>query len=83
MTSPLSFYAKRLELLWKLREYGFYVRMHAYEYLVGDGDRFHALILLEPGLKRALVKTLGEEEIVKVIEKIIAGIDPNIRFETL
>ena len=85
MKSPFSLYAKRLELLWRLKKHGFYVRMHAYEYLIGDGDKFQALILLEPELKRAILKILNNSagNVKNIIEEILLDIDPRIRVEVI
>ncbi len=85
LKSPLSLYEKRLELLWELKKRGFYVRMHAYEYLIGDGDKFKALIFLEPELERAILKILDDSvvETRKAIEEVLFNIDPGIRVEVI
>jgi len=46
--SPFMFPENRLKLAWLIRERGFSVRMHGYEYLVAHGGRFLCLILLQP-----------------------------------
>ncbi|RLE70780.1 MAG: hypothetical protein DRJ43_01275 [Thermoprotei archaeon] len=76
----------RLELLMKLRERGFYVRMHAFEYLIGDGNKFIAILLVDPrgriemlelsseavGVVQ-LIKTLLPEVEVRIIEHLGEG----------
>lgn len=59
--------------------------MHAYEYLIGDGDKFQALILLEPELKRAILKILNNSagNVKNIIEEILLDIDPRIRVEVI
>ncbi|OYT25438.1 MAG: hypothetical protein B6U95_09335 [Thermofilum sp. ex4484_82] len=83
MKSPFSRYGIRLELLHKLKEKGFYVRMHAYEYIIGDYKRFHAIVFLEPEKNYAFIKVLGEKEVIKEIEELIVKLDPNIHIEEI
>ena len=79
--SPYMSYEKRLELLEKLRERGAYVRMHAYEYLIGDGRSFYAILLLEPWNARALIKVLKRGGLIEEIERAVLKIDPGLRIE--
>jgi len=71
----------RLKLLYRLKEDNFYVRMHAYEYIVGTGDRIVAIIFLEPS--RNLAEVLQLERASKCdIERVVTAIkdlDPTIR----
>jgi len=62
----------RLRLLYLLKDSGFYVRMHAYEYVIGDGKRFIAIVLLEPSRRSATVIRLGEnvEQVINVLRKV-------------
>jgi len=85
LKSSLSLYEKRLKLLWELKKRGFYVRMHAYEYLIGDGDRFKVLLFLEPELERAILKILDNSvaRTRKTIEEVLFSIDPRIRVEVI
>ncbi|MEM3789848.1 MAG: hypothetical protein QW260_01995 [Thermoproteota archaeon] len=46
----------RLKLLYLLRNSGFEVRMHAYEYLVAYNNKFLCLILLFPMENKAVIK---------------------------
>jgi len=79
--SIFAMFEKRLELLYKLKDNGFYVRMHAYEYIVGTGDRIVTIILLEPN--RNVVEVLrleraSDRDIERVITTI-KSLDPNVR----
>ncbi len=38
----------RLKLLFSLRERGYYVRMHAYEYIIGNGEELIAILIVDP-----------------------------------
>ena len=78
--SPLIMPGERLRLLRELRERGFYVRMHAYEYLVGDDRGFLSIIFLEPLERRATILRLRRNaEAVDRIVRAITGVDPGIR----
>jgi len=43
---PLLDFKERLRLLHWLKSLGYYVHMHAFEYIVGDGSRFIAFIFI-------------------------------------
>lgn len=69
----------RLSLLQELRRRGFYVRMHAYEYLVADRTGFLAILLLEPSAGSATVVDLrgSKGEISAIVDSVLA-VDPQI-----
>lgn len=79
--SNFIMFEKRLELLHKLKEESFYVRMHAYEYIVGTGDKIIVIVLLEPN--RNVVEVLRLERAnnndVKRIVATIKNLDPNVK----
>lgn len=72
-------YGTRLKLLYRLRREGFYVRMHAYEYLIGDNKGFLALIFLEPWANRCLILPLRSDKKIAMVLKLIKKLDPAIR----
>ena len=74
-------YGIRLKLLYRLKREGFYVRMHAYEYLVGDNKGFLALIFLEPWANRCLILPLRCDKKMTMILKLIKKLDPAIKVE--
>jgi len=78
--SPLSTPEGRSLLLRKLRGAGYYVRMHAYEYLLADDDGFFAIILLEPSAGRAILVLLRASNIKRVVE-ILKKLDPELSLE--
>lgn len=53
MAWKLSKVTARIELAQKLRERGFHVRWHAYEFLLGYRGRLIGTLLLEPSRGRA------------------------------
>lgn len=70
--SPFIFPENRLRLAWLIRNNGFSVRIHGYEYLVAYGNRFLCLLLLQPTDKTILVREFKWlDESRKLIEKII------------
>jgi hypothetical protein len=72
MISPFIFPENRLRLAWLIRDNGFSVRIHGYEYLVAYGNRFLCLILLQPTDMTILVKEFKWlDESRKLIRKII------------
>ena len=77
----LSLLRTRLALLEALRGRGFYVRMHAYEYLIGDGAKLVALLLLEPWVSKGeLIRLRGASEaVVKEIVSSVKEVDPGLR----
>ena len=65
----------RLKLAWLIREKGFSVRMHGYEYLIAYGDRFLCLILLQPMEGTILIKEFkwiedSRKQLNKIVELI-------------
>jgi len=72
---------KRWELMELLKKEGFYVRLHAYEYLLGYNHRLKGLLLLEPFEGKALLKIFEKRnnEIVEKIKKCVYSIDKKIR----
>ncbi len=76
--SPLIMPGERLRLLRELRERGFYVRMHAYEYLVGDDRGFLSIILLEPHKGEATILRLRRKAVNQIVEAV-TSVDPGIR----
>lgn len=81
--SFFSLYKYRLELLYKLRRKGFYVRMHAYEYLLGFEGRIIGVLLLEPRRNEATLwlspKVINSERIYNLINEALMSIDPTIK----
>jgi hypothetical protein len=72
MISPFIFPENRLKLAWLIRDNGFSVRIHGYEYLVAHGNRFLCLILLQPIDMTILVKEFKWlDESHKLIRKLI------------
>ncbi|MCD6403096.1 MAG: hypothetical protein J7K98_02080 [Candidatus Aenigmarchaeota archaeon] len=73
-------YEKRYAFLQLLKEKGFYVRMHAYEYLLGKDGKIVGVLLLEPANNRVEIffspilssteRKRVEKEIRNVIRKI-------------
>ena len=78
--SEYSFFEKRMRLYNCFREKGFYARMHAYEYIIGDYKKFKALILIEPYYSRVFIKMLDkDQEAIKTIVECIRIGDPYIK----
>lgn len=79
LADPLGFKSlrKRFLLLERLREEGYLVRMHAYEYVVGDGRSLVAIVILEPSKKMAEIVRLGDgaERIGLILEQL----DPQVK----
>lgn len=74
-------FEKRLKLLYKLKDSEFYVRMHAYEYLVGTKNRMIAIILLEPNKNIVEILQLerANDSDIKEIIAIIKSLDPSVK----
>ncbi|RLE84441.1 MAG: hypothetical protein DRJ41_03110 [Thermoprotei archaeon] len=81
--SPFIKHEERLRLAYNIRKHGFYVRLHAYEYIVGDRTRFVAIVLLEPFLGRAMVKIINNGENLNKIISSIKSIDSKINIEII
>ncbi len=81
LSDPLGLrsYRNRLALMMRLKEKGFYVRMHAYEYIVARGGSFRAIILLEPWRGKVYIVKLGSG--VKEIVNIVREFDPSLDVE--
>ncbi|RLE87325.1 MAG: hypothetical protein DRJ96_00045 [Thermoprotei archaeon] len=62
----------RLKIAWHLREHGFSVRMHSFEYLVGDGKRFVAIILVDPSGRAEVIKLSPEAQLVAELVRTAA-----------
>ena len=79
LADPLGFKSlrKRLLLLERLREEGLLVRMHAYEYVVGDGRNLVAIVILEPSKKMAEIVRLGDG--AERIRLILEQLDPHVK----
>ena len=72
-------YDLRLELLRKIKKEGYYVRMHAYEYLIGDNKRFLCILFIEPILNRVEIFVVNKEfQHIKRIKKIIREVCPTV-----
>ena len=69
-------------LLRMLREEGYYVRMHAYEYLLADDEGFFAIILLEPSAGRVVLALLRESNVERVVG-VLKKLDPKLNLETV
>lgn len=70
--SPFIFPENRLKLAWLIRDSGFSVRIHGYEYLVAYSNRFLCLILLQPTDTTILVKEFKWlEDSSRLVEKIV------------
>jgi len=76
---------ERLGLLYLLREKGFYVHMHAYEYLVGLDGRLAAVVLLEP--LRCRVEIYGvpgaPPEGLRVLAEVISEKFPGVEVDVI
>jgi len=72
---------KRWELMELLRKEGFYVRLHAYEYLLGYDNQLKGLLLLEPFEGNAFLKIFEkkDDEVIEKIKKCVYFIDKKIR----
>lgn len=73
---------RRLKLMELLRKEGFYVRLHAYEYLLGYNHQLKGLLLLEPFNGNIFLKIFGEKEskIIDKVKKCVYSIDKKISF---
>jgi len=81
--SPFLLYENRLKLLRLLRERGYYVRMHAYEYLVGNGKELVAIVILEPRLRKGLILGLSGSEPAEIgeLRDLILSLDKGLELE--
>ena len=72
---------KRWELMELLRKEGFYVRLHAYEYLLGYDNQLKGLLLLEPFEGNAFLKIFEKKDdgVIEKIKKCVYSIDKKIR----
>ncbi len=73
-------YRRRYAVLYSLRKAGYYVHMHAYEYVIGDYRRLIAVLLLEPlSCKAEIYPVPGSpreklESLIKVLNRVMPGI---------
>ncbi len=76
--SQYYFFEKRIELYNCFKSKGFYVRMHAYEYIIGDYKTFKAIVFIEPFYSRTYIKVLDkkDKEALKTIIDCIRSGDP-------
>ncbi len=82
MHNPLVRWINRTYLASKIRELGLYVRLHAYEYIVGDYSKFIAIIMLEPFIEKVIIKIINyDENLLNKIISLIRNIDPKIKIE--
>ncbi len=84
MKSILELYKYRVKLAQSLRRRGFYVRMHAYEYLLGFKGHLAGVLLLEPRELKATffpVPNIKDIDIIiSLVEDVIINIDPKTSF---
>ena len=79
-------YACRCELAKKLKQNGFYVRMHAYDYLLGKNGRIIGVLTIEPTndtvyLYFSPLLTLKEtRKIEDEVRKILSKFSENVKF---
>jgi len=76
-------YRTRIKLAKMLKRYGLYVRMHAYEYLLGFRNHIIGVLLLEPWKGMAYIYlndsfNVLEENVVATLSSLLKSIDPNI-----
>ena len=85
--SILAYPKKRLELLRRIRESGYGVRMHAYEYYVWKKG-FVSIIFLQPQFRKAYIYTIQtnqeeSREAVKRISSLLKIMDENLNIEVI
>ncbi|MEZ0346342.1 MAG: hypothetical protein ABWK01_07315 [Infirmifilum sp.] len=79
MHSPLELQSARQLLLYLLRSSGFYVHMHAYEFLLGYDGRLIGVLLLEPSRRKATLyanEGLTSQEAIKKLKGVLRQVDP-------
>lgn len=80
----LTKWENRIYLASKIRELGLYVRLHAYEYIIGDYSKFIAIIMLEPFMRKAVIRVIHhEEELLNSIVSLILNMDPSVKVEVI
>ncbi|AKG38356.1 hypothetical protein MA03_02435 [Infirmifilum uzonense] len=82
MSSKLAIAVNRLRLAHELRRRGVYVRMHAYEYLLGYKGRIAGVLLLEPTRNRAslyLVSGATQTDLEMIVEEALRQIEPGVQ----
>ena len=81
--SPFKLLSKRLQLLRTLRERGYYVRLHAYEYLIGYENHFLAILFIEPNKRIAEFVICPpykiSKNLIRDLIKLVKEIDPYIK----
>jgi len=85
--SELGVARNRLRLAWMLRERGVYVRLHAYEYLLGYGGMILGVLLLEPSRGSASLFLRGEgenaERLAEIVGDVLGRLDPGLRLSVV
>jgi hypothetical protein len=80
--SELSVAWNRVRLAWMLRERGVYVRLHAYEYLLGFGGRILGVLLLEPSRGVASLylseRSEASDRLVGIVDEVLGGFPPRL-----
>lgn len=87
MHSVFIHVGRRFELLRRIREAGYGVRMHAYEYYVWR-DGFVSIIFLQPNFGRAYIYRVGSdrEKSLRAAEKIsnmLKSMDKSLKIEII
>lgn len=78
----LSTVKSRLTLLHELKKRGFYVRWHAYEFLLGYEGKLIGALLLEPSRSKAnLFLREGSEAIVRLIKEAVEVAGDRVELE--
>ncbi|RLF18467.1 MAG: hypothetical protein DRZ82_08180 [Thermoprotei archaeon] len=70
-----------------LRGHGFYVRMHAYEYVLGINNRIFGVLVLEPWRGKAQLYihkgSLTSEDCINTLLNVLKSIDSKIKINVL
>jgi len=87
MSSIFIYLGKRFELLRKIREAGYGVRMHAYEYYVWK-DGFVSIIFLQPNFGRAYIYRVGSNgekswRAAERVSNILRSMDESLKIEII
>jgi hypothetical protein len=82
MLNPLVVASNRVRLAWMLRERGVYVRLHAYEYLLGFEGRILGVLLLEPSRGVASLylseRSEASDRLVGIVDEVLGGFPPRL-----
>ncbi len=80
----LSTVRSRLAMVQELRKRGFYVRWHAYEFLLGYGGRLIGTLLLEPSKgKASLFLREYSEAAVRLVKEAVEAAGGEVELEVL